>query len=72
MEPKIWAFYSNNEVSAHRFSWSNEQKKVLSLSKYLKKFLRQSGANKSKYILKPLWSQILAHFTPITKSGSVI
>ena len=27
MEPKIWAFYFNNEVSAHGFSWSNEQKK---------------------------------------------
>ena len=72
MEPKNWAFYSNNEVSAHGFSWSNDKKKVLSLSKYLKEFLRQFGAYKSKYILKPIWSQKLAHFTPITKSGSVI
>ena len=68
MEPKNCAFYSNNKVIEHGFSWSNEQKKVLSLSKYLKIFLRQSVAYKSKYILKPLWSQKFAFFTPITKS----
>ena len=68
MEPKIGAFCSTNEVNAHGFSQSNGPIKVLSFSKYLKYFLGKSGAYKSKYTLKPIWSQKLVYFAPLTKS----
>ena len=44
-----------------------EQKKVLGCKEYFEVLFGKSGAYKSKYTIKPLLSQNMVHFTPITK-----